>query len=243
MRLDALLLGRRLFPSRARAQGAIAAGLVRVAGKVVTKPSTLFERDAGVDILGDVHDYVSRGAQKLEAALTAFGFDPKGQDCLDLGASTGGFTEVLLRRGASSVYAVDVGRGQLHPRIASDPRVISLEGTHARDLDRTLVPAAVGLIVCDVSFIGLRKALPASLDLARPGAALAALVKPQFELGPERIGRGGVVRATSEDFDRLCKDIADWLSARGWAPAGAAVESPILGGDGAREFLVGARRL
>ncbi|MFZ5616636.1 MAG: TlyA family RNA methyltransferase, partial [Pseudomonadota bacterium] len=215
-RIDQVLVDRGAFPSRARAQGAIKAGLVRVNGAVVDKPSAAVASDASIEIAGDVHDYVSRGALKLEKALQIFEIDVKGKTCLDLGASTGGFTEVLLRAGAAKVYAVDVGTGQLHPAIASDPRVVNLERTHAKDLSRALIPDPIGLIVCDVSFISLKKALPAALELAAPGAQLIALIKPQFELGPEKVGKGGVAKASDEDFARLTAEIGAWLSHAGW---------------------------
>lgn len=240
-RLDQTLVERGAFPSRARAQGAIKAGLVRVAGAVVDKPSTLVAADAVIAVEGDVHDYVSRGALKLEAALRSFEIEPSGKICLDLGASTGGFTEALLRAGAARIYAVDVGAGQLHQRIAGERRVVNLEKTHAKDLSRALVPEPVDIIVCDVSFISLRKALPFAMALAGPGATLVALIKPQFELGPEKIGKGGLVKASGDELAELARDIGEWLNASGWPPVGA-IESPIAGGDGNKEFLIGAIR-
>ncbi len=241
-RLDQALVERGLFPSRARAQGAIVAGLVTIDGRAAVKPSTSVPSDAKLDVHGDVHDYVSRGGVKLAAALAAFSIDARDRICLDLGASTGGFTQALLRAGAAKVYAVDVGRGQLHPRIAGDSRVVSLEGMHAKDLTRAVIPDAIGLLTCDVSFIGLKKALPPALLLAAPGAALIALVKPQFEVGPDRIGKGGIVRDTDEIGRRTADDLAGWLQREhGYAPL-ALIESPIAGGDGNREFLIGAIR-
>lgn len=239
LRLDLLLIDRGAFPSRARAQGAIRAGLVRIDGAVVDKPSTDVAADAVIEIAGDVHDYVSRGGMKLERALAHFEIDPSGEICLDLGASTGGFTEVLLRRGASKVYAVDVGAGQLHDRIAADERVVNLEKTHAKDLTPTLVPDPVSVIVCDVSFISLKKALPFALALAAPQAKLVALIKPQFELGPEKIGKGGIVKATDAELECLTSSIGEWLMTEGWTPNGV-TESPVEGGDGNKEFLIGA---
>lgn len=238
-RLDQLLVDRGLFPSRARAQGAIKAGLVRVEGAVVSKASTMAAHDASIEVAGDVHDYVSRGALKLEKALDDFGIDARGKTCLDLGASTGGFTEVLLRRGAAKVYAVDVGTGQLHRKIAGDPRVVSLEKTHAKDLSLALIPDAIDIIVCDVSFISLKKALPAAMALAAQDAQLIALIKPQFELGPEKIGKGGIVKVSGEELGQLTRAISAWLSEQGWRPIGV-IESPIAGGDGNKEFLIGA---
>jgi 23S rRNA (cytidine1920-2'-O)/16S rRNA (cytidine1409-2'-O)-methyltransferase len=239
-RLDAHLVAIRAFASRARAQSAIAAGLVRVDGVVARKPSLLIAESSAISVDGDVHDFVSRGGVKLAAALDAFAIDPSGLICLDLGASTGGFSDVLLRRGAAKVYAADVGRGQLHERIAADPRVVSLEKTHARDLSCALIPEPVDLIVCDVSFISLKKALPPALTLANRGARLVALVKPQFEVGASRLRKGGLVDAS--DAEAAARDIRDWMARRsGWRLIGL-IESPIQGGDGNREFLLGATR-
>jgi 23S rRNA (cytidine1920-2'-O)/16S rRNA (cytidine1409-2'-O)-methyltransferase len=238
-RLDQTLVERGAFPSRARAQGAIRAGLVRVDGRVIDKPATMVAAAVRIDVAGDVHDYVSRGAVKLEAALTAFEIMPQNAVCLDLGASTGGFTQVLLRAGAAKVYAVDVGAGQLHPSIAGDARVVNLEKTHAKDLSPAIVPDPIDIIVCDVSFIGLAKALPPALALAAPGGRLVALIKPQFELGPRALGKGGIVKATGETLQRLTRDISAWLSEQGWREIGQ-IDSPIAGGDGNKEFLIGA---
>jgi 23S rRNA (cytidine1920-2'-O)/16S rRNA (cytidine1409-2'-O)-methyltransferase len=241
-RLDQLLVERRLFPSRARAQEAIRAGLVSVGGAPATKPSVHVDSAVEIAVAGDVHPYVSRGGRKLEWALRLFEIDPAGRICLDLGASTGGFTDVLLRNGAARVYAVDVGTGQLHPSLAADPRVANLECIHAKDLDRKLIPQPVDLIVCDVSFISLKQALPPALGLAAPRARLVALVKPQFEVGRSRIGKGGIVRPGYANTYGAAEDIRDWLAAQpGWAVLGLA-ESPITGGDGNREFLIGAIR-
>lgn len=238
-RLDQLLVERGAFPSRARAQGAIKAGLVRVDGVVAKKPAAAVRAEAEIVVEGDVHDYVSRGALKLEAALRAFAVDPAGRICLDLGASTGGFTDVLLRAGAAKVFAVDVGSGQLHPAISGDARVVNLERTHAKDLSAALIPDLVDIIVCDVSFISLRKALPFAMAFASPKAQMIVLIKPQFELGPEKIGKGGIVKADEEDLETLPRDIAAWLNAAGWPLIGI-IDSPIAGGDGNKEFLIGA---
>ena len=241
LRLDQALVERGLFPSRARAKGAIEAGLVKVGGRAVLKCSTAIDPQADLQVFGDVHDYVSRGGVKLAAGLDAFCVDPAGLTCLDLGASTGGFTEVLLRRGAAKVYAVDVGHDQLHPRIAADRRVVNLERTHAKDLQPTIIPDAIGLVVCDVSFISLTKALAPALALAAPCARLIALVKPQFEVGPEGVGKGGVVKDVAAG-PRIAAQISSWLqAAHGFQPLGI-IESPIDGGDGNREFLLGALR-
>lgn len=240
LRLDVHLVECGLFPSRARAQAALKAGLVRVDGIVAEKPSKMIETGAKVSVDGDVHTFVSRGGVKLEAALRLFAIDPNGMVCLDLGASTGGFTDLLLRRGAAKIYAIDVGSGQLHPKIAADPRVVDVEKTHAKDLSRALVPDDVDLIVCDVSFISLKKALPYAMALAAPRARLAALIKPQFEVGRSRIGKGGIVKDGAENNVGVADDIAAWLNDQsGWA-ATEYFESPIKGGDGNREFLIGA---
>lgn len=241
MRLDTLLVRQGYFASRARAQGAVKAGLVWVAGAAVQKPSAQVEADAEIVVEGDVHPYVSRGGVKLAEALRTFEIDPSGMICLDLGASTGGFTDVLLQRGAAKIYAVDVGTNQLHPRLAVDPRVVNLAKTHAKDLTPALVGQPIDLLVADVSFIGLRKALPSALALCAPESRVVALVKPQFELGPEKIGKGGLVSADVGEIVKLVDAIAAWLAAQGWRIDGV-IESPIAGGDGNREFLLGATR-
>jgi 23S rRNA (cytidine1920-2'-O)/16S rRNA (cytidine1409-2'-O)-methyltransferase len=237
-RADRLLVERGLFDSRARAQEAITAGLVRADGTPVRKPSELLSREAVIEAEAP-HPYVSRGGVKIAAALDAFGLDPAGLTCLDLGASTGGFTEVLLRRGARRVHAVDVGHGQLHPRIAGDPRVVVQEGTDARALTRSLVPEPIDLLVADVSFISLKLVLPAVLPLLAPAAALAVLVKPQFEAGRAHVKKG-IVR--DEAVHRaVCDTISRFVQDSGFTILGI-VPSPIEGGDGNREFLLGARR-
>ena len=242
MRLDAHLVASGAARSRERAREAVAAGLVRINGEVARKASRAVGPADAVTCEGETHPWVSRGALKLVAALDAFGIDPKDRICLDLGASTGGFTEVLLARGAARVYAVDVGHGQLAPALTGDPRVRNLERTHAKDLTRALVPEAVCLLVCDVSFIGLKKALPPALALCPPGAEAAVLVKPQFELGPERLGKGGIVRETGEALAAwLAAEVVPWFEAQGWSVIGTA-PSPIKGGDGNAEFLLAARR-
>lgn len=242
MRLDQYLVEHGAFESRARAQSAIRDGVVTVNGIVADKPATRISNSDKVRIGTGGNPYVSRGGLKLAAALDAFGVDPAGRICLDLGASTGGFSEVLLQRGAAKVYAVDVGTGQLHPRLLGDARLVNLERTHARDLTRALVPDAIDLVVCDVSFIGLRKALPPALALCAAAAAeIVALIKPQFELGPEKIGKGGIVRAGEKEIEALCDEIRQWFEAAGWAPRGV-IDSPITGGDGNREFLIAATR-
>jgi 23S rRNA (cytidine1920-2'-O)/16S rRNA (cytidine1409-2'-O)-methyltransferase len=208
-------------------------------GRVVAKASEMLAHDAVIEA-APAHPWVGRGALKLAHALELWPVDVAGRIVLDVGASTGGFTEVCLARGAARVYAVDVGRGQLHPKLAGDIRVVSLEATDARDLTAALVPEAPGLIVTDVSFIGLGKALPAALSLARPDADLIALVKPQFEVGPERVGRGGVVADVQARSDALAAVMA-FVDASGWRVRETA-DSPIAGGDGNREFLLWAKR-
>lgn len=242
MRLDHHLTQINAFESRARAQEAIKAGHVTVNGSVATKPAQKISEGDEVRVEGHVHDYVSRGGVKLAAALTAFNIDAQEKICLDLGASTGGFSDVLLRAGAAKIYAVDVGQGQLHPRIDGDPRVINLEQTHAKDLTCTLVPDPIEVLVCDVSFISLKKALPGALALTAPGAKLAALIKPQFEVGRAQLGKGGIVKPGHKNTYGVAEDIAQWLGAQaGWTPIGY-MASPIAGGDGNFEFLIGAHR-
>ncbi|MBA4803280.1 MAG: TlyA family RNA methyltransferase [Brevundimonas sp.] len=238
-RLDQLLVARGLAESRARARAAIEAGGVTVDGAPAKAASQAVSEDAEL-VFVDAHDFVSRAALKLDHALSMWPVAVEGRTVLDVGASTGGFTEVCLRRGADRVYAVDVGQGQLHPRIAGDPRVVDLEKTDARMLTPALLPRAPGLVVCDASFIGLAKVLPAALALAAPGADLVTLVKPQFEMERRAdVGRGGVVRdpeARQAALDR----VSGWLEEQGWAVQ-ATAESPIPGGDGNREWLLWAR--
>ena len=236
-RLDQLLVARGLFESRAKAQAAVSAGCVRVGGAVVDRPATLVEADADLEA-APAHPWVGRGALKLDHALSLWPVRVEGRVVLDVGASTGGFTEVCLARGARRVYAVDVGRGQLHPRLCADPRVLALERVDARRLDRTLVPDAPELVVADVSFIGLAKALPAALALAVPDADLITLVKPQFEVGLERVGRGGLVRDAAARADAEAA-VGRFLQSQGWTVR-AAADSPIAGGDGALERLLWA---
>jgi len=237
-RADILLVERGFFASRARAQEAIAAGLVSADGRPVRKASDLLEADAAISAQPP-HPFVSRGGVKLSAALDAFGFDPTGLTCLDLGASTGGFTEVLLKRGAFRVYAVDVGRGQLHPSVASDARVTSLESTDARSLTTALIPEPVQCLVGDVSFISLKLVLPVAFSLLRDPCFVAVLVKPQFEAGPAHVRKGIVRDATVHQA--VCEDLSAFVSAAGFDVLGV-IPSPIEGGDGNREFLLGARR-
>ena len=239
MRLDQHLVQQGLMESRARAQAAIAAGFIMVNGLVAEKPSQKVPEGAEIAVTGAAHDYVSRGGVKLQAALDHFKFDVSRKTCLDLGASTGGFTEVLLRAGAAKVYAVDVGQGQLHPKIAGDSRVVNLEKTHAKELSPALIPDPIDMIVCDVSFISLKKALPFALMLASPACTLAALIKPQFEVGRQGIGKGGLVKEGLSD--PCAQDMAQWIESTGWAVHGL-IDSPIPGGDGNKEFLLGATK-
>jgi len=238
-RADVLLVERGLFESRAKARAAIEAGGVTADGQAVGKPSDMLGPACVLEAVA-AHRWVGRGALKLLAALESWPVRVEGRVALDVGASTGGFTEVCLARGATRVYAVDVGRGQLHPKLAGDPRVVSLEGLDARALSPALAPEPPGLIVSDVSFIGLAKALPEALALAAPGAELVALVKPQFEVGPERVGKGGVVKDEAARREAL-EGVVRFLEAVGWRVLGAR-ESPIVGGDGNREFLLWASK-
>ncbi len=237
-RLDQHLVATGLAESRARAKALIEAGAVTVDGTVARKPSQAVAEGAQVAVTADPNPWVSRAALKLTHALDEFGLTPRGV-ALDVGASTGGFTEVLLARGAARVFALDVGHGQLHPRIAADPRVVVHEGVNARDIPAGLVPP-VDWIVADVSFISLTKALPGPLALARPGAVLVARIKPQFEAGRAQVGRGGIVRDAGVHAAVRAR-IRDWLERLGWQVTGEA-PSPIEGGDGNREFLIAALR-
>ena len=237
-RADLLLVERGFFESRAKAQAAIAAGLIVADGAPVRKASNLI--DATAEIRAEAaHPYVSRGGVKLAAALDAFAINPAGRVCADIGASTGGFTDVLLGRGAGKVYAIDVGQGQLHPRLAGDARVVSLEKTDVRRLDRALLAEPIALAVIDVSFISLRLVLPAAIAPLGKNAELIALIKPQFEAGRENVGKGVV---HDEAVHRaVCGEIETLLREQGLHILGM-IPSPILGGEGNREFLIGARR-
>ena len=206
---------------------------------MVGKASELLDDDVALEAEA-AHPWVGRGALKLVHALDLWPVAVEARVVLDVGASTGGFTEVCLARGAARVYAVDVGRGQLHPKVAADPRVVNLEATDARDLTSDLIPDPPGLIVTDVSFIGLAKALPAALALAATGCDLVALVKPQFEVGPGKVGKGGIVTDDAARVQTL-EDVKAFIAAAGWTVQ-AAADSPIQGGDGNREFLLWASR-
>jgi 23S rRNA (cytidine1920-2'-O)/16S rRNA (cytidine1409-2'-O)-methyltransferase len=238
-RADILLVERGVFDSRAKARAAIEAGGVSANGRTVAKPSEMIEEAAEI-AAEPAHPWVGRGALKLVHALERWPVAVEGRVVLDLGASTGGFTEVCLKSGAACVYAVDVGRGQLHPKIAGDGRVVELSGTDARDLSDVLVRETPDLIVSDVSFIGLAKALPAALELAGEGADLIALVKPQFEVGRADIGKGGVVKDEAARR-RALAEVSAFLEASGWAVQ-ASAESPVTGGDGNIEYLLWAKK-
>jgi len=238
-RADSLLVERGFAESRARARAAIEAGGVSADGQPLVRASDLIFPEAEI-AYAPAFAEVSRAAAKLKAAPGFAEARLDGLVVLDVGASTGGFTEVCLSRGAARVYAVDVGRGQLHPRLAFDPRVVSMEGVDARRLDPVLVPEPPQVVVCDASFISLAKVLPAALKLAAPGALLFALVKPQFEVGPDRVGKGGVVR-DPEAQDKALRDACAFLEASGWRVV-ASARSPLAGADGNIEFLVSARK-
>ena len=239
-RLDQAIVASGLAESRARAQALIEAGVVLVNGVAAKKASQKVNDDTEIVITENPNPWVSRAALKLDHALKEFGLSPNKAICLDVGASTGGFTEVLLANGAAKVYALDVGRGQLHGRLRNDPRVMNIEGMNAREIPDGLIPS-VDWIVTDVSFISLEKALPVPLSLARKGAILVALIKPQFEVGRAHIGKGGIVHdqpAKSQARDR----IEAFLAGEGWQVTNRG-ESPIKGGDGNEEYLVAARRI
>jgi len=239
-RIDLLLVERGLAESRARAQALVLAGKVYSGETRLDKPGHALAADAPLEVRGRDHPYVSRGGLKLAHALERFALDPAGRVCLDIGASTGGFTDVLLKAGAARIYAVDVGRGQLDWGLRNDPRVVVLEGVNARHLSAAEVPEPPAMIVCDASFIGLRTVLPAALALAAPGCILVALIKPQFEVGPARVGKGGVVRDAALHAE-VCETIRGWLEGLpGWNVVGIA-ESPIKGPAGNTEFLIVAR--
>jgi len=240
VRTDQLLVSRGLADSRSRAQALIMAGAVFSGERKIAKAGDLLLDDAPLEVRGRDHPWVSRGGVKLDHGLGHFGFDVTGAVALDVGSSTGGFTDVLLSRGAAKVYAVDVGTNQLAWKLRQDPRVVVHEQTNARLLSREIILEPVDLIVCDASFISLAKVLDAALELARPGAMLVALVKPQFEAGRAEVGKGGVVREPAVHA-RVCAEAADWVTSRGWQVEGV-TPSPITGPEGNIEFLLGARR-
>jgi 23S rRNA (cytidine1920-2'-O)/16S rRNA (cytidine1409-2'-O)-methyltransferase len=236
-RLDVALVERGLAETRAAAQRLVMAGLVFSGDRRLDKAGQSITIDIELEVRGQPHPYVSRGGLKLERALDHFAIPVAGRIALDVGASTGGFTDCLLQRGAAKVYAVDVGTNQLAWKLRSDLRVVSMEKTNIRGITRAEVPEPIDLIVCDASFIGLRTALPAALALAAPGAHLAALIKPQFEVGKGRVGKGGIVREP-ELHKEVVDTISAWLAEQpGWQVLGV-TDSPITGADGNREFLI-----
>lgn len=241
VRLDQLLVDRGLADSRAKAQALVLAGQVFSGERRLEKAGQQVATDIAIDLRGPATPWVSRGGVKLAHALDIFPIDPSGLVCLDIGASTGGFTDVLLSKGAARVYAVDVGHGQLAWKLREDPRVVVLERTNARYLTSGEVPEPVGLIACDASFIGLETILPAPLALAADHAWLIALIKPQFEVGPGRVGKKGVVRDPALHRE-VCERIEAWVnSLPGWRVLGV-TESPIQGPEGNKEFLIAAER-
>jgi 23S rRNA (cytidine1920-2'-O)/16S rRNA (cytidine1409-2'-O)-methyltransferase len=235
IRADQLLVSRGLAESRTRAQALIMAGAVFSGERKLAKAGEMLAPDAPLEVRGKDHPWVSRGGIKLDRGLTYFGFDMTGAVALDVGSSTGGFTDVLLSRGAAKVYAVDVGTNQLAWKLRQDSRVVVLEQTNARYLTNEQVPEPVDMIVCDASFISLAKVLGAPLKLAREGAQLVALIKPQFEAGREEVGKGGV-------HERVCAEARAWVESQGWTVIGI-TPSPITGPEGNIEFLLGARKI
>ena len=241
LRADQLLVDRGLVDSRARAQALILAGKVFSATRRVEKAGQVLPVDAPLELHGQDHPWVSRGGLKLAHAIAAFGLSPEGIVCLDIGASTGGFTDVLLAHGATRVHAVDVGHGQLAWKLRSDDRVVVHEKTNARHLTSDQIPDPIGAVVCDASFIGLATVLPAALALCEPGGWAVALIKPQFEAGPGQVGSKGVVRDPAV-HEAVCARVRDWWAGLpGWTVLGIE-ESPITGPEGNREFLIAARR-
>jgi 23S rRNA (cytidine1920-2'-O)/16S rRNA (cytidine1409-2'-O)-methyltransferase len=240
LRIDQLLVSRGLVERRTRAQALIMAGAVFSGERKIVKAGEMLAEDAPLEVRGKDHPWVSRGGIKLDHGLAHFGFDVSRAVALDVGSSTGGFTDVLLSRGTSKVYAVDVGTNQLAWKLRQDPRVVVLEQTNARYLTAEQVPEPVDFVVCDASFIGLSKVLEAPLKLAKPGAKLVALIKPQFETGREEVGKGGVVRDPAV-HERVCAEVQAWVESRGWAVLGIEL-SPITGPEGNVEFLLAAEK-
>jgi 23S rRNA (cytidine1920-2'-O)/16S rRNA (cytidine1409-2'-O)-methyltransferase len=241
LRADQLLVRQGLSESRARAQALIMAGVVFSGERKLAKAGEMLAEDAPLEVRGKDHPWVSRGGIKLDHGLAHFGVDVSGAVALDVGSSTGGFTDVLLSRGAAKVYAVDVGTNQLAWKLRQDPRVVVHEQTNARTIDAGTIPEPIDIIVCDASFIGLSKVLEAPLRLAKPGAKLIALVKPQFEAGRAEVGKGGVVRDPVV-HERVCAATADWVASQGWTILGV-TPSPITGPEGNVEFLLAAEKI
>lgn len=241
IRLDLALEARGLMPSRARARDAVLRGTVKVNGITATKPGALVGPGDLIAMSDPASRYVSRAALKLVAGLDSAAIEVTGRTCLDLGASTGGFTQVLLERGARRVYAADVGHGQLNPIVAADPRVVAFEGLNARDLSAAQVPEPIDLVVCDISFVSVTKVLSAPLTLCRPGADAVILIKPQFEVGRPHVGKGGIVTDAGE-IARAEAEVVAFMHGEGWELA-TSVPSPITGGDGNRETVAAFRRI
>ncbi|WP_374309785.1 TlyA family RNA methyltransferase [Dongia sp.] len=240
-RVDKLLVDRGLVETRAKAQALILAGLVYSDTKRIAKAGDQIPLDAPLNVKGQDHPWVSRGGLKLAKGIEAFGLPVSGRIAADIGASTGGFTDVLLANGAAKVYAVDVGHGQLAWKLRQDSRVVVLEKTNARHITPAQIPDPLDIVVCDASFIGLETVLPAALALTKSSAWCVALIKPQFEVGPDRVGKGGVVR-DAVLHDEVCARIEAWFGNQpGWRVLGI-VESPILGPEGNKEFLIAARK-
>lgn len=240
-RLDQILVDRGLAENKTRAQALVMAGVVFSGGARLDKPGHKVAVDIELEVRGKDHPWVGRGGLKLDHAIQHFDLDIAGKTALDLGASTGGFTDVLLARGAGRVFAVDVGHGQLAWRLRQNTRVVVLEKTNARDLDQSLIPEPVDVITADLSFISVKTALPAALYLAAPGALLVVLIKPQFEAGRSEVGKGGIVTDTAV-HEAVCRDIEQWITAQpGWHVLGL-IPSPVTGADGNKEFLIAARK-
>lgn len=237
-RADQMLVDRALAESRTRAQALILAGLVFSNDRRIDKPGQTLPPDAPIEVRGRDHPWVSRGGIKLAHGIDHFGWDVTGAVAIDVGSSTGGFTDVLLTRGAARVYAVDSGTNQLAWKLRQDDRVIVLEQLSSRLLTQAHIPEPIDLIVCDASFIGLAKVLDVPLTFAKPAARLMALIKPQFEAGRDEVGKGGVVRDAAV-HQRVCAEVTDWLESRGWRVAGI-TQSPITGPEGNIEFLIAA---
>jgi 23S rRNA (cytidine1920-2'-O)/16S rRNA (cytidine1409-2'-O)-methyltransferase len=239
-RADQLLVSRGLAESRTKAQALIMAGAVFSGERKLAKPGDMLAEDAAIEVRGKDHPWVSRGGIKLAHGLDHFSFDVMGAVALDVGSSTGGFTDVLLSRGAAKVYAVDVDTNQLAWKLRQDPGVIVLEQTNARYLTNEQIPEPVDIVTCDASFISLAKVLEAPLKLAKAGAKLMALIKPQFEAGRGEVGKGGVVRDPAV-HERVCDSARAWVASQGWRVLGM-TESPITGPEGNVEFLLGAAK-
>lgn len=241
IRVDQLLVDRGLVETRTKGQALVMAGKVFSGEQKIAKPGDKIADDKPLEVRGQDHPWVSRGGLKLDKGLREFDLDASGLIAIDVGASTGGFTDVLLQNGAAKVYSVDVGRGQLHWKLRTDDRVVVMESTNARTLDSEAVPDPIDAVVCDASFIGLEKVLPAALALVKPGGWLLALIKPQFQVGKGQVGKGGVVRDPAL-HQQACDDVRDWLNSQeGWSVLGL-TESPITGPQGNVEFLIHAKR-